>query len=59
GSCVYPQGINPKEMYYFNEEDIDKLIFEGFDDEDNQIYELEMKKILKKNAGSYTKGKVD
>ena len=58
GSCVYPTGIDPEKMYYFNEEDIDRVIFNGFSDEDDQIYQLQMKKGLREIAGDYIKGDV-
>ena len=31
-SNMYRLGINPELMYYFNEEDIDKVIFKGYKD---------------------------
>jgi hypothetical protein len=34
----YPNGINPTEVYYFNAEDIDQVIFEGFKDEEEQRF---------------------
>lgn len=40
--CAYPAGINPEESIYFNEENIDKVLFEGFVDDDetrfNELY---------------------
>nr|WP_074435705.1 DUF4176 domain-containing protein [Oceanobacillus jeddahense] len=30
----YPQVLNPAKVYYFNEENIDKVIIEGFKDEE-------------------------
>ena len=59
GSCFYPQGVNPKEMYYFNEENIEKIIFEGYRDDANQKLEIESKKFLKENINKYEKGIVN
>lgn len=32
--CVYPAGLVPEQVLYFNDENIDKVLFEGFSDED-------------------------
>ncbi|QFR65608.1 DUF4176 domain-containing protein [Furfurilactobacillus rossiae] len=30
GSCLYPEGLDPDTMYYFNQKDIKNIVFEGF-----------------------------
>lgn len=41
--CGYPEGVDPKQTFFFNREDIDRVIFKGFSDEDevrfNQVYQ--------------------
>lgn len=37
--CIYPTGMNPDQILYFNEENIDRVIFEGYSDEDEQRFE--------------------
>lgn len=37
--CVYPEGDDPQNTFYFNEENIDKVLFNGFSDEENDRYE--------------------
>lgn len=38
-ACLYPEGnINPKYTYLFNENDIEKVVFRGFDDDDNKDF---------------------
>lgn len=34
--CKFPEGINPNEVFYFNQEDIDKVIYEGYQDENSE-----------------------
>lgn len=34
--CAYPEGIDPSDTIFFNHENIDKVIFEGYDDEDDE-----------------------
>lgn len=29
-SCLYPEGINERESYFFNHEDIEEILFEGY-----------------------------
>lgn len=34
-ACLYPEGIlNPEEMFLFQHEDIDELVFQGYEDDD-------------------------
>lgn len=36
-ACVYPLGLDESKIFYFNEENIDRVIFEGLKDE-NEIH---------------------
>ncbi len=52
-ACYYPEGIiNPKQMFFFNRDDIERVFFIGFQDSDelefrtnvlDQLGELEVK----------------
>jgi hypothetical protein len=35
GGCLYPEGLLGDNILYFNHADIAKIVFEGFNDEDN------------------------
>lgn len=37
--CEYPIGINPENTIFFNHENIDKVIFEGYIDEDEERFQ--------------------
>ncbi len=44
-ACVYPEGIiNPRELFMFNNEDIDKVFYIGFQDQE----EFEFRKYVDK-----------
>lgn len=47
--CIYPVGMNPEQILYFNEENIDRIVFEGYRDEDEQrfseLYEESVSKL--------------
>lgn len=36
--CLYPIGLNPDQIFYFNEENIDKVVFEGYHDEEEDRF---------------------
>ena len=36
--ALYPEGLNPEQVYYFNREDIDEVIWEGHSDSDEKRY---------------------
>lgn len=39
--CVYPTGIDPEQSFFFNEENIDKVVFEGLKgEEEDRFLEL-------------------
>ena len=41
--CIYPSGVNPENAIFFNQENIDEVIYEGYKDESEkrflQLYE--------------------
>lgn len=47
--CLYPIGVNPTNTIFFNQENIDRVIFEGLKDEEEerflQVYDEWQKKI--------------
>lgn len=34
-----PNGLDPEQVYYFNDEDIDEIVFEGFKDEEEERFQ--------------------
>lgn len=56
GACMYPQGQIDQKMFFFNEEDIDKVFYEGYIDENEE----ECRKYILDNTKSikYPKFKV-
>lgn len=37
--CFYPQGLNPENVYYFNHENIDEVVFEGYTDNEEDRFQ--------------------
>lgn len=37
GACMYPEGIIGDKVMYFQHSNINKVIFEGYDDDDNKL----------------------
>lgn len=57
-ACKYPNGFDEKNSFYFNQENIDKVLFQGYSDEDEiRINEL-FNKWLKDNSDKFRKGKI-
>lgn len=38
-ACEYPVGIDPENAIFFNDESIDKVLFKGFSDEDEERFQ--------------------
>ncbi|HEM4666097.1 DUF4176 domain-containing protein [Streptococcus suis] len=57
-ASLYPLGINPEKTYYFNQENIDKIIFEGYKDEEEVRFQELYTKWLETDGAEFPKGKV-
>lgn len=55
--CIYPVGLEAEHVFYFNEEDVDRVIFEGFKDEEESRYQELYRQWLAENATRLKKGK--
>lgn len=47
--AIYPNGLDPEQVYYFNDEDIDEVVFEGYSDEEEERFMVLYEKWLSKN----------
>lgn len=56
--CFYPQGLTPGDVLYFNEENIDQVVFEGHRDEQEERWQQLYERWLKENEGSINRGVV-
>lgn len=57
--CFYPQGIDPENVFYFNQENIDKVVFEGFSDGDEERFQELFQEWISSNKNNVKKGKVE
>lgn len=55
--ALYPEGLNPEQVYYFNREDIDEVIWEGHSDSDEKRYVELYEKWLTSINGIIKQGK--
>lgn len=46
GACVYPDGKATQQDYFFNQEDIDEVIFKGYTDDEDSRYQEQLNKGL-------------
>lgn len=56
--CIYPQGLDPNNVFYFNEENIDKVVFEGYKDEEEERFQEIYDSWLEENKATIEKGTV-
>ena len=57
--CTYPMGLMPDSLLYFNHENIDKVVFEGFSDEDEDRHNELYTKWLADNKDKLVRGNVE
>ena len=55
---IYPEGITPETTFYFNHEDIAKVIFTGYESEQHTRYLEAVEEWKAANANSFVVGKV-
>ncbi|WP_269409908.1 DUF4176 domain-containing protein [Lentibacillus daqui] len=56
--CFYPQGLVSNNVFYFNEENIDEIVFEGFKDDEEERFQKIFHDRLKGNKANIKKGSV-
>jgi hypothetical protein len=56
---LYPAGLDPEQVYYFNDEDIDEVVFNGFTDDEEIRYMKLYDKWFKKEGSKFSKGKTE
>lgn len=56
-AAIYPMGMHPEQIFYFNQEDIDKIVFEGYRDEDEERFVELYRKWLEENQLHLKKGR--
>ena len=54
-----PEGLTPEQVYYFNHEDIDDIVFKGYSDIDEERFVKLYKKWLGSIESSIKKGKIE
>lgn len=57
--ALYPSGLDTEQVFYFNREDIDAVVFEGYKDGDEERFVKLFEKWLEKNTGKIKRGSVD
>ncbi len=56
--CLYPEGLDANNVLYFNHENIDKVVFEGYTDEEEERFLELYEELLEKNKSTIKKGVV-
>jgi len=58
-AAVYPMGLSPEKIIYFNSKNIDKVLFEGFSDEEEVRFQELYKKWLDTEGKNVEKGNIE
>ncbi len=56
--CAYPNGLNPNQVFYFNDENVDSIILKGYSDEDEKRFNVIYQEWFKEKGNSFKKGVV-
>lgn len=56
GACLYPHGFMGENILYFNNEDIEKILYQGFSDQDDEKMLISIDEWYKNNK--FEKGSV-
>jgi hypothetical protein len=56
---LYPVGLNPEQIFYFNQDNIDKVVFEGYTDEEEERFVDLYEEWLSNEGSSIPKGDVE
>lgn len=54
----FPMGMIPEQVTFFNSEDIDKVVFEGYSDEDEDKFQEIYQQWLETEGGNIPKGNI-
>ncbi|HGC9179624.1 TPA: DUF4176 domain-containing protein [Streptococcus agalactiae] len=54
---IFPEGLNLEQVYYFNKEDIDEVVFEGYHNEEEERVSRLIEKWKNKEGKNLSKGK--
>ncbi len=58
-ACLDPVGVNVEEAYYFNQDDINEVVFEGYASKQEVEFQNKLAQWLVENDGKFQKGRVD
>lgn len=58
-ACNYPLGVYDDEAFHFNEENIDKIVFKGYVDDDEIRFQEIYEDMVNKVGNNVSKGKTE
>lgn len=56
-AAMYPMGMNPEQLFYFNQEDVDRVVFQGYSDIDEERFVQLYQNWLIENESTIKKGR--
>ena len=58
-ACKYPLGLDVNQLIYFNQENVDKVLYKGYEDEDEERFKELYQKWEEGEASKIPKGRVE
>lgn len=55
-AALYPEGLNPDRLFYFNRDDVDSVVYKGFSDIDEERFVYLYQNWLNENSSMLKKG---
>ena len=55
-AAFYPMGLNPEQLFYFNRDDVDKVVYKGYTDEEEERFAEIYQSWLDENATTIKRG---
>ena len=55
-AALYPIGLNPEQLFYFNREDVDKVVYPGYSDEEEERFSEIYQRWIDENSETIKKG---
>lgn len=56
-AAMYPMGMNPEQLFYFNQEDVNRVVFQGYSDIDEERFVQLYQNWLIENESTIKKGR--
>lgn len=58
-AAFYPAGLNPEQLFYFNSDDVDEVVYKGYSDEEEERFVSLYQQWLNENSDNIKRGRTN